>query len=112
MFFTLLSTKNHIRLPNSIDNLRFLTTAISYCQKAGSIQHSDMKLPKSFFKVGVLNTRGCCKSFLTHVLLHSIFNTMILLLNNLYTQSTHFDNSKMVKWALIGQKLTKIQGIM
>ena len=52
MFFTLLSTKNHIRLPNSIDNLRFLTTAISYCQKAGSIQHSDMK----FFKVGVLNT--------------------------------------------------------
>ena len=30
----------------------------------------------------------------------------------LYAQSTHFDNSKMVKWDHIAQKLTKIQGIM
>ena len=48
----------------------------------------------------------------TNVLLHSISNTYDFAFIYLYTQSTHIDNSKMVKWVHIAQKLTKIQGIM
>ena len=47
-----------------------------------------------------------------NVLLHSISNTMIMPFIYLYTQSAHFDNTKMAKWAYKGQKLTKIQGIL
>ena len=48
----------------------------------------------------------------TNVLLHSISKTYDFAFIYLYAQSTHFDNSKMVKWDHIAQKLTKIQGIM
>ena len=65
----------------------------------------------NFFKIK-MQCRGWVKSNETNVLLHSISNTMIMLFINLYTQSTYFDNSKMVKWAYIGQKLAKMQGIL
>ena len=48
----------------------------------------------------------------TNVLLYSISNNHDYAFIYLHTQSTHFDNSKMVKWVYVAQKLTKIQGIM
>ena len=60
----------------------------------------------------ILLPRDLCKKNCTNVLLHSISNTYDFAFIYLYTQSTHFDNSKMVKWDHIAQKLTKIQGIM
>ena len=47
-----------------------------------------------------------------NVCLHSVFNTYDYAFLFLYTQSRHFDNSKMVNWVNLIQKLTKIQGKM
>ena len=60
-----------------------------------------------FFK-----TRVLCKKKWTNVFLHSVFNIYDYTFLCLYTQSRHFDNSKMVNWVNLVQKLTKIQGIM
>ena len=47
-----------------------------------------------------------------NVFLHRVFNTYDNAFLCLYTQGSHFDNSKMVNWDNIVQKLTKIQGKM
>ena len=56
--------------------------------------------------------RDLCIKNRTNVLLHRISNTYDFAFIYLYTQSTHIDNSKMVKWVHKAQKLTKIQGII
>ena len=56
--------------------------------------------------------RDLCKKNWTKVLLHSISNMYDYVFIYLCTQSAHFDNSKMVKWVYVVQKLTEIQGIM
>ena len=58
------------------------------------------------------NTRGCCKIFLTHILHHTISYNKNYAFTSMYTQSWHFENSKMVKWVYITQKLTKMLEIM
>ena len=47
-----------------------------------------------------------------HFSTYSVFNTYDYVFMCLYTQSRRFDNSKMVNWVNLDQKLTKIQGIM
>ena len=59
-----------------------------------------------------MKTRGLCKKKQTNVFLHSVFNTYDYGFLCLYTQCRHFDNSKMVNWVNLVQKLTKIQVIM
>ena len=74
-------------------------------------QSHDYSTKVKTFKPWILH-RDLCKKNCTNVLLHSISNTYDFAFIYLYTQSTHIDNSKMVKWVHIAQKLTKIQGIM
>ena len=57
-----------------------------------------------FFKTRVL----CKKKKWTNVFLHSVFNIYDYTFLCLYTQSRHFDNSKMVNCVNLVQKLTKI----
>ena len=56
------------------------------------------------------NRRGWCKSNETNIFLHSVSKIYDYAFMCLHTQSTHFDNSKMVNWVNLVQKLTKIQG--
>ena len=53
---------------------------------------------------------GDAKKNYTNVFLHGVFITYDYAFLCLYTQSRHFDNSKMVNWVNLVQKLTKIQG--
>ena len=59
-----------------------------------------------------LELRGRLEKNDTKVFLYSVFNTYDYPFLCLYTQSTNFDNSKMVNWVNLVQKLTKIQGKM
>ena len=56
--------------------------------------------------------RGLCKKNRTHVLFHSIIINESYAITCMCTLRRHFENSKMVNWVKIVQKLTKIQGIM
>ena len=67
----------------------------------------------AYFKNCILIiTRDLCKKNCTDVLLRSIFIKPDYALIYLHTKSTHFDNSRMVNWVNLVQKLTKKQGIM
>ena len=52
---------------------------------------------------------GAAKKW-TNAFLYNVFNTYVYAFLCLYTQSRHFDNSKMINWVNLVQKLTKIQG--
>ena len=60
--------------------------------------------------------RGKCvmlsRGWLKKMFFYSVFNTHDYAFLCLYTQSRHFENSKMVNWVSLVQKMTKIQGIM
>ena len=78
-------------------------------------QHWQMNWPVSgltqthaMSAVGGYN-RGWCKKNWKNVFLYCVSNTYDYAFLCLYTQSRHFDNSKMVNWDNLVQKLTKIQ---
>ena len=83
-----------------------------WMEKASKISHKFKKYQKFILSVQCVKPRGLCKKKQTNVFLHSIFNTYNYAFLCLYTQSRHFDNSKMVNWVNLVQKLTKIQGKM
>ena len=58
----------------------------------------------------IFNLESEAKKKCTHVFVHQNFNTYDCDFLYLYAQSRHFVNSKMVNWANLVQKLTKIQG--
>ena len=60
--------------------------------------------------VGACQNRDCCIIFYTHVVFPCGFIINDYDFVCLYNQSTYFDNSKMVNWVNLVQKLTKIQG--
>ena len=72
----------------------------------------NRRLSKNRSALSLGTNRDLCKKNCTNVFLHSNSKTYDFAFIYLYAQSTHFDNSKMVKWDHIAQKLTKIQGIM
>ena len=57
-------------------------------------------------------TRDWLQKKYTNILLHSTFNTKNYAKSYTNIKTTHFENSKMVKWVNIIQKLRKIQGKM
>ena len=63
-----------------------------------------------FFSLGELE--GYAKKMTLTFYFISTFNTKNSAFINMCTQRRHFENSKMVNWVNIVQKLTKIQGIM
>ena len=69
-------------------------------------------IQKIYWFISTRVHRGWCKKNYTNVFLYIVFNTFDYTFLCFYTQSTHFDNSKMVNWVNLVQKLTKIQGIM
>ena len=79
----------------------------------------QITLMQHFFNISKSNNsenikeqhKDLCKENWTKVLLHSISNMYDYVFIYLYSQSTHFDKSKMVKWVYVAQKLTKIHGI-
>ena len=70
--------------------------------------NADSRLLKSRIKIG--EYRDLCSKNRTGIYLHSVFNTYDYVFLCLYNQSRRFENSKMVNWVNLVQKLTKVQG--
>ena len=60
----------------------------------------------------LVNVEGYAKKMTLTFYFIGTFNTKNSAFINMCTQRRHFENSKMVNWVNIVQKLTKIQGIM
>ena len=80
-------------------------------QEQTSILHKFDDSVKFFMRKHITSLvfRDLCIKNRTNVLLHRISNTYDFAFIYLCTQSRLFDNSKMVKWVYIAQKLTKIE---